>query len=139
MSLEPALPFEFIVHGTALSLQGSPQSKNAWKEQIREAAREILPEGAWLLTDPLAVTIFLFPNAMIQGDIDNRVKPILDAMVECVYSDDEIVERVVIPQKFEPGRIFAFENPSATLLGALEASEPVVYIRITDNIHEELS
>ena len=74
----------------------------------------------------------------MQGDVDNRVKPILDAMVRCVYSDDELVERVVI-QKFEPGRAFAFSNPTGTLLGALEAREPVVYIRVTNDLYEDLS
>ncbi len=73
----------------------------------------------------------------MQGDVDNRVKPILDAMTKCVYSNDELIERVVV-QKFEPGRIFAFQNPTAVLLTALEADEPVVYIRITDRVHEEL-
>lgn len=108
MSLEPDLPFEFTVRGTAISLQGSAGSKANWKEAIRSAARAALPEGAWLLTAPLAVTIFIFPGGAMQGDVDNRVKPILDAMVKCVYSDDEIIERVVV-QKFEPGRVFSFQ------------------------------
>lgn len=104
---------------------------------IQDAARAALPEGAWLLTDPIAVTLYIFPAAQMQGDIDNRVKPILDAMAKCVYIDDEIVERVVV-QKFEPERIFAFEDPSPTLLSALEKQEPVVYIRISGDVHEEL-
>jgi len=138
VSLEPNLPFEFVVHGTAISLQGSSRSRRDWKQTIQEAARAALPEGSWLLTDPLAVTIFIFPGAEMQGDVDNRVKPILDAMVRCVYSDDEIVERVVV-QKFEPGRVFAFQSPSITLVTALEADDPVIYVRITDDVHEELS
>jgi hypothetical protein len=97
-----------------------------------------LPEGSWLLTEPLAVTIFIFPGAVMQGDVDNRVKPILDAMVRCVYSDDEIVERVVV-QKFEPGRVFAFQSPTDTLVSALEADEPIIYIRVTNDLHEELA
>lgn len=138
MSLEPELPFEFIVRGTAISLQGSSDSKSAWKETIQAAARAALPEGSWLLTDPLAITIYIFPAAEMQGDVDNRVKPILDAMVRCIYSDDEIIERVVV-QKFEPGHIFAFQNPSAILVSALMAQDPVIYIRITGDVHEELS
>lgn len=138
MSLEPNLPFEFLVRGTAISHQGSTLSKNAWKETIRVAAREALPEGSWLLTEPLAVTIFLFPQTTMPGDIDNRVKPILDAMIQCIYSDDEIVERLVV-QKFEPDRAFTFQDPSGALLSALEAEEPVVYIRITGDVHEELA
>lgn len=138
MPLEPDLPFEFVVRGTAISLQGSGPSKGAWKETIRDAARSALPEGYWLLTEAIAVTIFIFPGAAMRGDVDNRIKPILDAMVRCVYSDDELIERIVV-QKFEPGRVFAFQNPTRALLTALEADEPVVYIRITNDLHEELS
>lgn len=134
----PDLPFEFIIEGTAVSQQGSPQAKENWKMSIRQAARRALPEGSWLVTDPVAVTIFLFPQAEMQGDIDNRVKPILDAMIACVYSDDALVERIVV-QKFEPQRIFAFHNPSAILAEALDAHLPVVYIRVTDNLHEDLA
>lgn len=137
MSLEPPLPFEFIVLGTAISLSGASRSKDEWKERIQAAARSALPEGAWLLTDNVAVTIYIFPGAPLSGDVDNRVKLILDAMIGCVYSDDELVERVVV-QKFEPGRVFAFSNPSAMLSAALEAAEPVVYIRVSKDVHEEL-
>jgi len=104
-------------------LQASGRSRDAWKELIRQAARDALPEGCWLLTEALAVTIFIFPNAIMRGDVDNRVKPILDAMTQCVYSDDELVERVVV-QKFEPKRIFPFQDPSERLAEALEADEP---------------
>ena len=137
MSLEPELPFEFVVPGTAVSMQGSTGSLTAWREKVSAAARAALPEGSWLLTEPLAVTIYIFPRAVMRGDIDNRVKPILDAMVRCVYSDDDIIERLVV-QKFEPGGIFAFQSPTTILLGALEADEPVVYVRLTDELHEEL-
>ena len=138
MTLAPDLPFEFVIRGTALSLQASGRSRDAWKALVRQAARDALPEGCWLLTEALAVTIFIFPNAIRRGDIDNRVKPILDAMTQCVYSDDELVERVVV-QKFEPGRIFPFQDPSERLAEALEADEPIVYIRITNDLHEGLA
>ena len=138
MSLEPDLPFEFTVLGTAMSLVASTESKQAWKDTIRAAARAAQPEGAWLFTDPLAVTIYIFPGGVMRGDIDNRIKLILDALVRCVYSDDEIIERIVV-QKFEPGRYFAFGNPTDKLLTALESTAPIVYIRISDDLHEELA
>jgi hypothetical protein len=135
--LEPELPSEFVVTGTAISLGASAASRSQWQESIRGAARQALPEGAWLLTDPLAVTIYLFPSADLSGDVDNRVKPILDAMGGCVFVDDEQVERIVV-QKFEPGRVFPFGDPSAALSTALETDESVVYIRVTDDLYEDL-
>ncbi len=41
----------------------------------------------------------------MQGDVDNIVKPILDALSKHIYNDDGQVERIWV-QKFEPGRIF---------------------------------
>jgi len=57
------------VAGTAISLQGSSDSKRIWKETIQAAARAALPEGSWLLTDPLAVTIYIFPGVEMQGTL----------------------------------------------------------------------
>lgn len=136
--MQPDLPFEFVVPGTALSLQASSASKTTWRDTIQQAARAALPEGAWLLTDPLAVTIYIFPDGQLAGDVDNRVKPILDGMKRCVYDDDELIERIVV-QKFEPDRVFRFSSPSAVLAEALDAEKPAVYIRITADLHEELS
>lgn len=136
MPLEPELPFEFVVRGTAVSMQGSSKSLAAWRETVRTAARAALPEGSWLLSEPLAVVIYIFPRALMRGDIDNRVKPILDAMVRCVYSDDEIIERLVV-QKFEPGGVYSFRSPSAALLAALEVEDPVVYIQISNDLQQD--
>ncbi len=138
MSLEPTLPFEFVVQGIAISAQGSPRSKNAWKEAVRQAARSALPEGAWQLFAPLEITIFLFPAAQMQGDIDNRVKPILDALSGYVYRDDEQVERLVV-QRFGPAAPSRFLDPSDVLISALGADGPVVYIRVADDPQRERS
>ena len=137
VSLLPRLPFEFVVQGIAISFQTSSSSKDAWKAAVKAAASSAMPEGAWLLDGALAVTIFIFPCAVMQGDVDNRVKPILDALIKCVYFDDAQIERVVV-QKFEPDRYFVFANPSEALSGALTSTDAVVYVKITDNLHEDL-
>lgn len=138
MSIEPDLPLEFVVRGTAISQQGTSSTREAWKESVRTAARSALPAGAWLLDRPLAVTIFIFPATTMQGDIDNRIKPILDAMVRCVYRDDRLIERLVV-QRFEPDSEFAFRSPTAALATAVDAQAPAVYVRVSDDPYEELS
>ena len=137
MSVYPELPFEFVVIGTPISLQAKRSSIADWKRRVNEYARAALPAGSWLLDVPLALTVYIFPASELSGDLDNRLKPILDAMTRCVYEDDEQIERIVI-QKFEPDNVFAFRSPSGVLARALEASEPVVYIRLTGDPHEEL-
>jgi Holliday junction resolvase RusA-like endonuclease len=138
MSVEIAFPLEFIVRGTPVSLQAKrPESRAAWKERVKEASYAALPEGHFAADGPLCVTLFYFPVGEMQGDIDNIVKPILDALCNHVYSDDRQVERVWV-QKFESGRVFEFTNPSRTLSEALVCEKPVLFIRLGDDPSEGL-
>jgi hypothetical protein len=73
----------------------------------------------------------------MQGDIDNIVKLVLDALCTHIYLDDVQVERVVV-QKFEPGNVFSFSNPSTTIVDALVGPKPVLYVRVSSNPFEEL-
>ena len=58
-------------------------------------------------------------------------------MNACVYSDDEQVERLVV-QKFEPDKVYPFRNSTPVLDAALDAEKPIVYVKVTDDVHEEL-
>ncbi|MEA2951057.1 MAG: crossover junction endodeoxyribonuclease RusA [Alphaproteobacteria bacterium] len=73
----------------------------------------------------------------MQGDVDNIVKLILDAMKRYIFIDDHQVERVVV-QKFEPGNVFNFSNPSEVLIEALNSEKPLLYIRVSNDPFEEL-
>jgi len=76
-------PLEFYLTAVPLSLQASSTSKERWKITVADAARQRAEETAefiWLDSDPVAVTIFYFPTAPMAGDVDNIVKPILDAL-----------------------------------------------------------
>lgn len=139
MSVEIGFPLEFVVHGTPVSLQGKrPESRTAWKERVRRASYHVLPEGHFATESPITVTLFYFPVAEMQGDVDNIVKPILDALCEHIYYDDKQVERVWV-QKFEPERLFAFSKPSEILLGAITGEKPALYVRVGDDPTEGLA
>lgn len=45
--------------------------------------------------------------------------------------DDRQVQRIVV-EKFEQSVVLDFTAPTAVLAGALDASRPVVYIRVDD-------
>lgn len=138
MSVEIGFPLEFIVPGTPVSLQTRrPEARSGWRDHIRQASRAALPEGHFAATVPLAVTLFYFPADRMQGDIDNIVKPVLDALCRHVYLDDRQVERVWV-QKFEPDRMFAFRDPSPVLAEALGAPKPLLFVRVTDDCLEGL-
>ena len=138
MSVEIKFPFEFVVEGTPVSYQfPKTESKTEWKAKMVRASRDVLPEGHFATGDRLAVTLYYFPPAPMQGDIDNIVKPILDAMSKHIYLDDHQVERLLI-QKFEPDHLFIFSSPSPTLADALRRAKPALYIRLSDNPVEGL-
>jgi Holliday junction resolvase RusA-like endonuclease len=130
MSVDIVFPLEFIVMGIPVSLAAAnSSSKEAWKVQIRNAARAALQEGFWATDEPVAVTIFYFPPSKMRGDVDNIVKLILDALSKLVYLDDAQVERVLV-QKFEPNRTIVFSKLTPILAEAVEHERPVVYVRI---------
>lgn len=73
----------------------------------------------------------------MQADIDNCAKPILDAMTTCIYLDDKQVDRLVV-QKFEPERPLEIpRDPSESLIAALAASGPVVYVKVGMDLRGE--
>ena len=90
-------------------------------------------ELAFLDDRPLSVAIYYFPGEPMDGDIDNIVKPIIDAMVGVAFLDDKAVERVTV-QKFERGSDWEFLSPTARLVAALKAEPPIVYIHVNDDL-----
>ncbi len=99
---------------------------------MKEASRLALPEASWATEAQVAVTLFYFPADKMQGDIDNIVKPVLDALAPHLYLDDSQVDRILV-QRFEPGKLFPFANPSPTLADAIGHPKPALYIRVSDN------
>jgi crossover junction endodeoxyribonuclease RusA len=129
-------PLEFFIAATPRSLGASSPSKERWKTEVGEVARkrrDKTTEFSWLDQRPLALSVYYFPAAPMEGDVDNIVKPIMDALIGIAYPDDRLVERVLV-QKFEPDIDWSFEEPSEMLLAALDTSAPVVYIRVDDDL-----
>lgn len=136
--MEPDFPFEFIVQGTPVSFQrSSTAAKLEWKELVRSASSNKLPEMHFATDKPLSVTLYYYPEDRMAGDIDNIVKLILDGMMPHLYQDDAQIERVVV-QKFERGRIFSFTDPSDTLAACLLGPKPALYVRVSNDPFEEL-
>jgi Holliday junction resolvase RusA-like endonuclease len=130
-------PFEVVLQGTPISLQSKkPVKREAWKRKLADVALERRKETyelGFIDERPVAITIYYFPAYPMQGDIDNIVKPIIDAMIYVVFPDDQVVERVTV-QKFEPDQDWEFQSPSEQLAVALEIEKPVVYVRVDDDL-----
>lgn len=134
--MDDLFPLEFIVAETPRSIQAKPTSVQRWKALVSDAARSRIAEVVelpWLDERPLSMSVYYFPPAPMDGDIDNIIKPIMDALVGVVYLDDRAVERVVA-QKFEPGLDWSFQQPSDMLSAALNVGGTVVYIRVDDDL-----
>ncbi len=135
-SVSIPFPLEVVIEATPVSAQSSSSSRDAWKLLVAAGTRQRLRELTdwyWLVKQPLSVTIFYFPDAPMEGDIDNIVKPILDAMKTIVYHDDDVVERVLV-QRFEPGLAWSFGALAENLAVAVDRTPPVVYIRIDGDL-----
>src|SRR5579864_7906871 len=108
-NIELSFPVEFFVEGVPVSQQASSRSKDAWKLIVSATARGTIGGATWATEDPVFVTILYFPDGPMIGDIDNIVKPILDALTRLVYLNDRQVARVWV-EKFEPQREVTFSE-----------------------------
>ena len=113
-------------------------SRDEWKGRIRTASKTAIPNPHFASDERMAVTLFYLPDEPMQGDIDNIIKPILDALSQHIYLDDNQVERILV-QKFEPGNVFSFQQPTNTFLLALNGARPVLYVRVSNNPAEDLT
>lgn len=136
--MELSFPIEFLVEGTPVSFQsGRTDSKNEWKARVKAASSTALPPNHSASEARIAITLYYFPSVAMQGDVDNIVKLVLDALCNHVYVDDGQVDRIVV-QRFEPGNYFGFVSPSATLEEALKQPASVLYVRLADDPFEDL-
>ena len=129
-------PLETFIRATPMSLGASSKSRERWKATVRNAAQERIrrtDELGFIDDRPVAATIFYFLSEPMEGDIDNIVKPILDALIGVAYLNDRQIERVLV-QKFEPAFAPAFVAPTGQLAAALDIDPPLVYIRIDDDL-----
>jgi crossover junction endodeoxyribonuclease RusA len=129
LDLDISLPFpiEFVIRDTPRSHQSpNMKRKELWKQKVVEAASahvKTLRDFFFIDRRALAATIFYFPPGVMEEDIDNIVKLIVDGMVTVLYPDDQMLERIVV-QKFEPGIEAVFRSPTPTLERAVEMEPP---------------
>jgi Holliday junction resolvase RusA-like endonuclease len=123
------LRLAFVVMGIPASLQRKNRSSiNAWKRKVASAATAAVPAGFQLVFVPVKVLIVYFYEGAPAGDIDNKIKPILDALKKVVYDDDsQVVEVRAVKQDIDGSyRV----GPGRALALALSAGSDFVYIEV---------
>jgi Holliday junction resolvase RusA-like endonuclease len=128
-----------MVEGTPVSFQHRrSEARNEWKARVKAASLVRLPHEPSASRARIAVTLYYFPAEPMQGDVDNIVKLVLDALCNHIYLDDSQVDRIVV-QRFDPGNLFGFASPSATLEETLKRPQSVLYVRLSDDPFEDLT
>lgn len=130
---------EFVVHGTPVSLQGKARSKESWRSRVTLAAQNAVPEEERLeygLVDAIAVWLVYFHLGEMDGDLDNIAKPILDALIGVVWSNDRQIARLTLRrlQLDAPGRPALIDPPEPVRLAvdaAMRNLGDFVYVRAT--------
>jgi len=129
---------QFTVDGTPKSLQAKPQSKKAWQDKIKAAAWEAVPEELRVTHEEIAVVLVHFCfDEEDSGDVDNIVKPILDALAGPVFGDDRQVTQVLVRRTSLSARMStAIDEPPPLLAAALQSAvvnrRDFVYIRVDE-------
>lgn len=123
--------FEFFVEGPPVTVNtrehGKRGRKNyqSWIRAVRLAAADCWPSDK-PVTNSTAVTVHITSYfSMAPTDVDNIIKPILDALNGVVYVDDMQVQKV-ISEKVDLKLGVAFDNLSEVASEALALDEVLV-------------
>lgn len=123
------LPFEFVVDGPPVSQQTRRRARlPAWRAAVLEAAALRWPHGAVPIEVAVCVEITHFYEGAA-GDVDNIIKPILDAIKGLVFADDSLVTDVVCRRRPLAGP-FLVDPVSPVLAEGLAANQEFLHVRV---------
>jgi Holliday junction resolvase RusA-like endonuclease len=132
-----AVHLEFVVLGPPISNQQStPQGKAnlaAWRATIAGAATLSWANPA-LTSELKAVIINFYAGNEPSVDVDNMLKPILDAMQTIAYDDDRQIVQIEITHT-RIGAAYQVVGVRPIIVTALQAGNQFVYVRIEDPVN----
>jgi Holliday junction resolvase RusA-like endonuclease len=93
------LPFELFVFATPASGQARRKKKRRdWREEIRAAARRIVPEHVPPVKEPIRVRIGYYYSGR-SLDVDNILKAMLDGLEHVVYTNDNLIVDLIVSKR----------------------------------------
>jgi crossover junction endodeoxyribonuclease RusA len=140
LSSGPPLPWELAVPGVPASLQSKGKRRPGWRSVVTAAATSGWPGPP--LTGPAALTMVFF-HLGEPVDVDNMLKPTIDALVGIVLADDVLLDDVCGVRR-DLRAPLVLRRPSPTLAAALAtygaAGQAFVYLPVHDprNLEELL-
>jgi crossover junction endodeoxyribonuclease RusA len=123
------LPFEFTIEGPPVSSQTRRRRRlQAWKAAVHKRAVEAWPgESPPLTQDVILKVVYYYDGEPL--DTDNMLKPIQDALVGVVYTDDALVTDVYGRRRALDGS-FRVRGMSATLAAAFSLGREFLHIQV---------
>ena len=124
-------PFEFVIRKRPLSLQAKGKHLQQWKAFVKGEAAKAW-NGARIDTENVHVTMVYF-CAQSPPDIDNILKPILDALVGLVFADDALVADLQAHRRSLTGTFDLTRMPHQIARELTEGQE-FVFVRVTTSL-----
>jgi crossover junction endodeoxyribonuclease RusA len=124
-------PCECVLPQRPISQQARRQTRlREWKQLVAEHARLAIEEPRVLATEPVALRLlYLYEDVAV--DVDNVLKPILDALIGVLLEDDAVVTDVEIRRR-RRGTAFTLTTVSPVLAAGLALGHEFVYIALRD-------
>lgn len=134
---ELALPFEFTVDGPPVSYQTRNRAGlREWRRRVRTVAERRWPAGESPANGPVMFTIIHFYDYR-ELDADNIPKPIIDALKELVFQDDDQVTDLVCRKRYIHNT-FRVDRTSDILRENLDRRNEFVYIIVEEAPDQEV-
>src|ERR1044071_5760665 len=95
---KPVDTFEFIVEGPAVSLKAKKTNSRRyqkWIKIVRAAAQKEWPKGKPPTNSQVVTVVVTNYYTLSPPDVDNILKPILDAIETVAYMNDQQVYKVI--------------------------------------------
>lgn len=122
--------FEFLIPKRPLSLQAKKTSLQAWKSFVRTEAAKVWSDQPIDDEELHLSLVYLCDEA--PPDIDNIIKPIQDALVGLVISDDSLIADVESHRRFLNESFDLTSLPGPLLVGIANQQE-CVYVRVSNS------
>jgi hypothetical protein len=123
--------FEFLIPKRPLSLQAKRASLQAWKSFVRGEAAKTWTDSL-ITSGDLHITLVYLCD-ISPPDTDNIVKPIQDALVGLVFSDDALIADVNSHRRPLVGT-FNLTSLPALITAGIATGQECVYVRVANSL-----
>ena len=122
--------FEFLIPRRPVSVQAKRSSLRTWRTFVQGEAAKVWAGSTINTGDLHIMLVYLYD--LSPPDTDNIVKPIQDALVGLVFSDDSLITDVEAHRRSLKGTFDLTRLPPMVLAGVYSMKE-CVYVRVSSS------